>query len=85
MLKRIVANMIVGGMYILLALLILMLLKIFPALFIACLIVADSIILIILTIIFVKMIRKELKELDVWEELGEQLEKLKGDFERKKK
>jgi len=85
MLKRIVANMIVGGMYILLALLILMLLKIFPALSIACLIVADSIILIILTIIFVKMIRKELKELEVWEELGEQLEKLKGDFERKKK
>ena len=77
--------MIVGGMYILLALLILMLLKIFPALSIACLIVADSIILIILTIIFVKMIRKELKELEVWEELGEQLEKLKGDFERKKK
>ena len=77
--------MIVGGMYILLALLILMLLKIFPALSIACLIVADSIILIILTIIFVKMIRKELKELNVWEELGEQLEKLKGDFERKKK
>jgi len=85
MLKRIIANMIVGGMYILLALLILMLLKIFPALSIACLIVADSIILIILTIIFVKMIRKELKELNVWEELGEQLEKLKGDFERKKK
>ena len=74
--------MIVGGMYILLGLLILMLLEIFPALFIAFLIVADSVILIVLTMIF---IRGNKKDDEVWRGLSEQLEKLKDDFEKRKR